>query len=98
MIQLSYKRLLTLICFVLSIGIIVSCNKKDSHPNDGKAALYSFGPTGAKIGDTLRFIGVNLDQVTSIRFTGVNAVVDKANFTSQGSDHIKLIVPQSTEK
>ena len=98
MIQLSYKRLLTLICFVLSIGTWVACTKKDSLPNDGKAALYSFGPTGAKIGDTLRFIGVNLDQVTSVRFTGVNAVVDKANFTSHASDLIKLIVPQSAEK
>lgn len=86
-------------CFVLSIGAVVSCNKDDNDkPNDGKAALYSFGPTGAKVGDTLRFIGVNLDQVTSIKFTGVNAVVDKANFKSQASDVLTALVPSTTEK
>ena len=99
MIRLSYFRLLVMTCFVFSIGVFVSCNKDDNdQPNDGKAALYSFGPTGAKVGDTLRFIGINLDQVSSIKFTGVNAIVDKASFKEQSSDNIRVLVPQSTEK
>jgi len=98
MIKLTYMRLLISASLVLSIAVMVSCNKNDEAPNDGKTALYSFGPTGAKVGDTLSFIGINLDKVTSVKFTGVNAVVDQANFKTQRSDLIKLIVPSSTEK
>lgn len=97
MIKLTYPRLLALLTVVLVISI-VSCNKKDGAPNGGKAALYSFGPTGTKIGDTLRFIGVNLDQVSAIKFTGVNAVVDKADFTMPDNNHIQVTVPGSAEK
>lgn len=98
MIRLLNAKLLVSLTLILIFGLVISCNKKDNNPNNGKAALYSFGPTGTKIGDTLRFIGINLDQVSSIKFTGVNAVVDKANFKSQSSDLIRLIVPQSAEK
>jgi len=97
MIKLTSFRLLVSLPLVLLIATM-SCNKKDNIANDGKVALYSFGPTGAKIGDTLRFIGVNLDKVTAIQFTGTNATVDKANFKSQASDLIKVIVPASAEK
>jgi hypothetical protein len=77
--------------------VLVSC-KKDKTANDGKVALYSFGPTGAKHGDTLRFIGVNLNKVSSIQFTGENAVIEKKDFTLQTSELIKLIVPSAAEK
>jgi hypothetical protein len=97
MIKLTYYRLLALLSVILFVGAI-SCNKKDNLPNNGKAALYSFGPTGTKIGETLRFIGVNLDQVSSIRFTGKNAVVDKTNFKSQDKTTIQVVVPQAAEK
>lgn len=97
MIKLTYSRLLALVGFAFVVAI-VSCNKNDSKPNDGKAALYSFGPTGTKIGDTIRFIGVNLDQVSAIKFTGVNAIVDKSNFKSQAKELVEVIVPQSAEK
>lgn len=98
MIKLTSFRLLVSLPFILLMGLMISCNKKDSVPNDGKVALYSFGPTGSKHGDTLRFVGVNLDKVTAIQFSGSSATVDKANFKTQQSDLIKLIVPQSAEK
>jgi hypothetical protein len=97
MIKLTYFRLLAFLSIILVIGV-TSCDKKDNLPNNGKAALYSFGPTGTKIGETLRFIGVNLDQVSSIRFTGKNAVVDKASFKLQDGYNIQVVVPQAAEK
>lgn len=97
MIQLTNSRLLAILSLIMSIGVLASCNKKDL-PNDGKVALYSFGPTGAKHGDTLRFIGINLDKVTAIQFTGENAVVEKKDFTLQNSELIKLIVPEAAEQ
>ena len=97
MIKLSSSRLLALLSFILSIGI-VSCDKNDD-VNSGKVELFSFGPTGAKPGDTLRFIGVNLSKVTSIQFTGgTGATVNQTDFKKQASDLILLIVPQAAEK
>jgi hypothetical protein len=99
MIRFLNSRLLALLTLVMLVGAFTSCNKNDNEtPNNGKATLYSFGPTGAKVGDTISFIGVNLDQVASVKFTGVNAMVDKANFKKQASDLVTLLVPASTEK
>ncbi len=58
----------------------------------------SFGPTGAKPGDTLRFFGNNLDKVTAIQFTGSNAMVQQAAFKQQTAEMILAVVPQATEK
>jgi IPT/TIG domain len=92
------NRLLVLMCFILSIGIAMSCNK-DKNENSGKIVLLSFGPTGARHGDTLSFIGNNLDKVTAIEFTGgAAASVAKANFKKQISELILLIVPQAAVK
>src|ERR1700704_6324985 len=99
MIKLSYTRTLALISFILSIGVLTSCTKNNSAVDSGKVQLLSFGPTGAKHGDTLRFIGVHLDRVTSIQFTGgATAIVDQKSFTKQTSELINLIVPQAAEK
>ncbi|HET9826462.1 MAG TPA: IPT/TIG domain-containing protein, partial [Chitinophagaceae bacterium] len=97
MIKLSSSRLLALMCFILSTAIFSSCNKNDN-PNSGKVELLSFGPTGSKHGDTLRFIGNNLNKVSAIQFTGVNATVEQKDFKQQRSDLILLIVPQAAEK
>ena len=98
MIKLSSFRLLGLMCFVLSIGIVTSCDKDDDEVVSDKIQLFSFGPTGAKHGDTLRFIGANLNKVTAIQFTGTNATVNQADFKEQTSALIKLIVPQTAEQ
>ena len=98
MIKLSFSRVLALMCFVLSIGIL-SCDKNDDNKSSGKVELFSFGPTGAKHGDTLRFIGANLNKVTAIEFTGgAAAVVNQSDFKKQTSDLILVIVPVAAEK
>jgi hypothetical protein len=97
MIKLFPKPLLAVLT-VLFVAAFVACDKDDDKPVSGKTELLSFGPTGALHGDTLKFIGLNLDKVTSIVFTGEDAVVDKAEFKSQTATLIKLLVPQAAEK
>jgi hypothetical protein len=89
------KRLLYFFCFFIAAGLLASCDKDDDVTSGG-VQLLSFGPTGAMHGDTLWFIGNNLDQVTSIRFTGDS--VAKAGFTEQTREKIAVIVPQGAEK
>jgi hypothetical protein len=96
MIKLS-SSVVAMVCFILSTAILSSCDKNDT-PNSGKVELLSFGPTGAKHGDTLRFIGTNLNKISAIQFAGVNAVVEQKDFKQQTSDLILLIVPQAAEK
>ena len=99
MIKFSNTKTLVLICLTISIGVLTSCKKNNDSVDSGKVQLLSFGPTGAKHGDTLRFIGTNLTKVTSIQFTGgTAAVVDQKSFTKQTSELIMLIVPQAAEK
>jgi len=98
MIKISSSRLLALMLFILSVGIITSCDKDDDEVTSDKIQLFSFGPTGAKHGDTIRFIGVNLNKVTAIQFTGTNATVNQSDFKTQTSDLIKVIVPQGAEQ
>ncbi|MFL5741539.1 MAG: IPT/TIG domain-containing protein [Flavisolibacter sp.] len=98
MTKLSFLKLPLLGCTILTLAFLFSCTKKDGDPYAGKVVLNSFGPTGAKHGDTIRFIGANLNKVTAIQFTGTNAVVDQKQFKSQTSSEIKLIVPDAAEK
>jgi hypothetical protein len=98
MIQLSYNRLLILLFIVLSIGVLPSCKKNNDDANTSQVQLLSFGPTGARHGDTLRFIGIHLDRVTAIHFTGTNAIINQNAFKQQSSDLILVIVPTTAEK
>ncbi|SEW56329.1 hypothetical protein [Chitinophaga arvensicola] len=81
--------------FLLTAGII-SCKKDDDTVTSDKVTLLSFGPSGSKPGDKIRFIGNNLNKVTAIELKG--AVVAAAAFNEQAADHITLTVPQETEK
>ncbi len=98
MIKLFSFKLLALISIILSIGIVTSCDKDDDEVTSDKLQLLSFGPTGAKHGDTILFIGNKLDKVTAIQFTGTNATVNQADFKKQTSRLIALLVPQTAEK
>lgn len=98
MIKLLKKPLLALICFICIIVAYSSCKKSDDIADNGMVQLLSFGPTGARPLDTLRFIGNHLEKVTSIQFTGTNAVVDQKEFKQQSANLILVIVPRTTEK
>lgn len=90
-------KLVLLIGLVLSIGMMSSC-KKDSNADSGEVQLLSFGPSGAMHGDTISFIGNNLEKVTEIDFVGANASVLQSAFISQTSELITLIVPETAEQ
>ncbi|WP_205503646.1 IPT/TIG domain-containing protein [Rufibacter psychrotolerans] len=89
-----YKiRLALLALLVFSIGFLSSCGDDDENsPNGGQVELLSFGPTGAKHGEEIRFIGHNLNKVESIQFQG--ATVAKAQFIEHTSELIRLTVPE----
>jgi len=87
-------RLLLLLCLVLSVGVITSCDDDDDNgmTNTGEVQLLSFGPTGVQHGEEIRFIGRNLNKVEMVEFTG--ASVAKASFLEHTSDLIRLTVPE----
>ncbi len=72
-------KLLLLACLLVSFGFLTSCDDDDTDAlRSGQTELLSFGPTGAKHGEEIQFIGRNLDRVESIELPGVS--VNKAQF------------------
>mgnify|MGYP001426011297 CR=1 FL=1 len=97
MTKLFLKPRLSVIMVIALAALVVSCSK-DNDNKSSAVELLSFGPTGAKHGDTLKFIGNNLDKVTAIEFTGNNAVVNQQDFKHQSSNLILLLVPSAAER
>jgi hypothetical protein len=96
MIKITFKKqLLLLICCVLVFGCITSC-KKDNTSTSSKVELLSFGPSGAQHGDTVSFIGKNLNKVTGIVMIGDSVMA--SNFVMQTPELIKIIIPQKAEE
>jgi hypothetical protein len=93
-----YKIKLVLLAFlVVSMGVMTSCGDDDENsPNGDQVQLLSFGPTGAKHGEEIRFIGHNLNKVEAIELQG--ATVTKAQFIEHTSELIRLIVPEEAMK
>jgi hypothetical protein len=77
---------------------MIACDKDNDNPNSGKVELLSFGPTGTAHGDTLFFVGNNLNKVTAIHFTGESAIVEQKDFKAQTPGLIKLLVPAAAVK
>lgn len=76
---------------LMSIGLLMtSCNKDDQ---DSQIVLKSFGPSPALRGGDLKFIGNNLDQVTSIILPDNLAVTA---FKTKTPELIVVEVPQAT--
>jgi hypothetical protein len=84
------KSTLLVLSFLMAIAMISSC-KKDTATNSGKVELLSFGPTGAKHGDNITFIGYNLDKVTEVDLAG--ASITASSFTEHTAERIVFVIP-----
>ncbi|HEX6225271.1 MAG TPA: hypothetical protein VFZ52_12710, partial [Chryseolinea sp.] len=91
---LNYTKglLAVMLLFLLSNVFLTSCDDDEENTN---VVLNSFGPVGVKHGETIKFIGLNLDKVTSIILPGVE--VSASEFASKSSQLIELVVPQAAE-
>lgn len=72
---------------------LTSC--KDDDEGTSAVMLQSFGPSGIEHGETLKFIGLNLDRVTEIDLPG--AVITASEFKSKSARVIEVTVPESAE-
>lgn len=84
--------LFSLTCAVLAGTLFTSSCKKEEGDN-GLTVLNSFGPMPVARGAELRFIGENLDKVTSIILPD-NIEIPAASFTSKSSKLLTITVPQ----
>jgi hypothetical protein len=75
---------------LLVLALLSSCNDDSS---SSKVQLFSFGPSGVKHGDKIKFIGENLDKVTSIVLPP-NIEIPASSFTTKSSTLIELVVPE----
>jgi hypothetical protein len=94
--KINYNLRLLIITLIVAGISFLGCKKDNDKPTSSAIELLSFGPTGAQPGDTIRFFGNNLDQVTEIDFT--KATVASGDFISQSKKEILVIVPAETEK
>ncbi|MBS2099362.1 hypothetical protein [Carboxylicivirga linearis] len=85
--------LLALMYISVSGVFLVSCDKDDDENTSTEANVLSYGPMPVARGAELRFIGENLNKITSVVLPE-NIVISSANFTSHTETSIKLIVPQ----
>ncbi|MEO6316638.1 MAG: IPT/TIG domain-containing protein [Chitinophagaceae bacterium] len=88
-------KLFLLVCLLSATGWVASCKKNNDTVSD-KIVLLSFGPTGAKIGDTISFIGNNLNKVTAVELVG--ATVPSTAFTKSSPERIEFIIPAATQE
>lgn len=74
--------------------LVIACGKDDDDEKVSTAPVVnSFGPSPALRGGDLRFIGVNLDKVTSIVLPNN---IEITNFKSKSSEQVVITVPEET--
>lgn len=81
---------------ILAFGFTTSCQSDDDNTDNGEVELLSFGPSGKMHGETITFIGRNLDKVTSIQLP--NAEVSSSEFSAQSAEKIDLVIPEETSE
>ena len=84
-----------MICLLLLSGIgFTSCDKDEV---DDTILLNSFGPSPALRGGDLRFIGNNLDKVTSIVLPGLTSgsTIEVSDIAVVDEREIKITIPQN---
>lgn len=85
------------VCFLVTVCasvVMISCKEDDE--TSETTVLYSFGPAGIEHGETLKFIGMNLDRVTEIDLPG-DVQIQSSSFTTRDARLIELIVPEEAE-
>jgi hypothetical protein len=83
-----------LLLTLLVTGLFLTSCKKDEEVST-KIVLNSYGPSPALRGGELKFIGLNLDQVTSIILPD-NIEIKAESFTSKTAALITITVPEAT--
>jgi hypothetical protein len=83
----------TLLLSLLILALFNSCTKENA--TSSNVSLTSFGPSGVAHGETIKFIGTNLNQVTSIVLP-VDVEIPASSFTTQTSTLIELVVPDAS--
>jgi hypothetical protein len=86
-------RLLAVSLILLACTIVL--NSCDEDEVDSTVVLHSFGPAGVEHGDKIKFIGLNLDRVTSIVLPGIE--VAASSFVSTSNRTLEIVVPMEAE-
>lgn len=71
-----------------------SCDDDDDKPSE--VVLHSFGPAGVKHGETIKFIGLNLDKVSAIVLPG-GVEITNSQFATQSATLIEIVIPEQAE-
>ncbi|NGM61106.1 hypothetical protein G5B30_04145 [Sphingobacterium sp. SGG-5] len=82
---------LTLFVLISCVLSLASACKKTENMDSSTVELLSFGPSGVRHGEEIRFIGYNLDRVTEIEFAGIT--VSSTDFLEHTAKVIVLVVP-----
>lgn len=92
----SIKNIFALLVMALVGLSLTACSNDDLDTNQykGGVSLNAFGPNPVMRGGTLRFVGSNLDQISSIQIPGVSAITNYEVVKSGVPSEIRVSVPK----